>query len=142
MAKLTTVLVLITIPGAAVAVESPSYRYDRKLGKCVNAGGLPGFNSKFTGECGELWGTDLKNAKLEKANLSGANLPRADLTGADLTGADLTGANLIMARLREAKLQGAIFNERTILPFDRKEAERLGMIFVPTRQPAKTLTKK
>jgi hypothetical protein len=134
-------MVVLGIASAAYAVETPAYHYDRKVGKCVNSGGLPGFNNKFTGECGDLWGSDLKDAKLSSANLSGANLPRADLTGADLTGADLTGANLIMARLKGAKLKGAIFNERTILPFDRKEAENRGMVFVPMR-PGRTISKR
>ena len=34
------------------------------------------------------------------------------------------------------RLEGAIFNERTILPFDRKEAEKRGMIFTPSKEVA------
>lgn len=121
----------------AWAIEEPAYHYDKRVGKCVNRGGMPGFNHKHQGECGDLWGSDLKAAALSNSNLSGANLPRSVLSGADLTGADLSGANLIMAKLGDAKLQGAIFNERTILPFDRKEALRRGMVFVPMKEAKK-----
>jgi hypothetical protein len=129
--SISLVCAVVLGTGLAQAAEGPSYRYDKRLGKCVNPAGLAGFNSKYQGECGELWGADLARSKLEKVNLAGANLPRADLSGADLRGADLSGASLLMTNLKDAKLEGAIFSERTILPFDRAEAERRGMVFVP-----------
>ena len=121
----------------AAALETPAFHYDKRAGKCINSAVMPGFNSKTPGECGDLWGKDLKAAQLPLANMSGANLPRADLSGADLTGADLSGANMIMTKLTDTKLEGAIFNERTVLPFDRKEALRRGMIFVSMKAPKK-----
>ena len=135
--KFSIALLILGTTTAAHAMDTPAYHYDRKAGRCVNSGGAMGFNSKHQGECGELWGANLKEANLSRSNLSGANLPRADLTGADLSGANLSGANLIMSRLTDTKLQGTIFNERTILPVSRKEAEKRGMIFVPTKETRK-----
>ena len=55
----------------------------------------------------DLAGADLRNAKLVGVDLRGANLAYADLRGADLTGVQFN---------RETRWQGAIFDERTVLP--------------------------
>jgi hypothetical protein len=63
----------------------------------------------------DLWGTDLRGARLYKADLSGWLLVEANLRGADLRGADLGGANLEGANLGEASFQGAEL-EGALLP--------------------------
>ena len=79
--------------------------------------------------------TQLKNAKIEASNLSGAILVDADLEGVeifkvDLSHADLKGANLRDARVEMSSFRGAIFDEKTILPFKKKTALSRGMIYV------------
>lgn len=131
---------LLTLMGLVLSMASPSwahgadqgFRWDSKSLQCVNQFGVPGRNQNYTGECGELWGADLKKAELARAKLDGANLPRADLSGADLSGASLKGAILMMTKLSGANLEGAIFNERTVLPFSRAEAIQRGMVYVPS----------
>jgi hypothetical protein len=72
------------------------------------------------------------------SDLTGANLARTSgemdyagsrLRGATLAGADLTHSSLHGADLDGADLRGAGFSERTVLPFDRAEALRRGMVF-------------
>lgn len=94
---------------------------------------------------GSFEGVDLRNAQLQDAILPGANLRRADLAHANLDGANLFGADLrqaslgyaalcnaslINAKLQstrltgcdllEASLRGAEFDDRTILPNNRR----------------------
>lgn len=82
----------------------------------------------------DLHGSDLRSADLSgtvltKANLSEARLDHARLDDADLRGADLRSANLSEAHLNDTKLYGAFFNKKTLLPFDKGEAIRRGMVF-------------
>jgi hypothetical protein len=106
-------------------------------------------------------GINLTYLRLKNANLRGANFARArwylgsiedsDLTGANLSDAsgqmdyggsrlrdaNLSRAGLEWADLRDtdlsgADLRGARFSPRTQLPFDRDEALRRGMVFVPS----------
>lgn len=78
----------------------------------------------------DLSNADLSFATLTQTDLRGARMFGANLENADLRAADLRGVNLINARLTRTELAGAIFNEATRLPFDRKEALDLGMIFM------------
>ncbi|MCG2725862.1 MAG: pentapeptide repeat-containing protein [Elusimicrobia bacterium] len=73
-----------------------------------------------------LKGADLSEAYLILANLNEANLIGTNLQGADLRGADLSKTHLLVW----AKLNGAKYNDKTILPFDDAEAKRRGMIKV------------
>jgi hypothetical protein len=126
---LIVTIAALVAPAAAFASDA-GYRYNKRLGKCVNVQSLSGFNRGHEGECGDLWGVDLNKKDLAKKDLAGANLARADLTGADLSGANLSGANMLLTRLKDANLEGAIYNERTVLPFEKKEAQRRGMVYV------------
>ena len=125
---------VVMFPVAVAALETSPYQYDPRVGRCTNRQGLHGLKSGFRGMCGDLWGADMKNANLKDVDLSGANLSRADLTGANLTGANLSGASMMLTKIKDARLEGAIFNERTILPFSRQDAEKRGMVFVPRAQ--------
>lgn len=64
----------------------------------------------------DLEGIDLSEAELPFANLRGANLKGANLVGTNLYGANLVGTNLDKARISDANLEGATYNETTILP--------------------------
>lgn len=119
------------------ALETQPYRYQPAKGDCVNSQGLSGMRQGFKGSCGDLWGEELKGQSLAGADLSGANLSRADLSNADLRKANLIGAKMMMTNLKGAKLEGAVYNERTVLPFSQKEAEKRGMVFMPTSEKAK-----
>ncbi len=59
----------------------------------------------------DLQSIDLHKADLQEVVLRETNLLKAKLGQADLRGADLSGTNL-----KKANLDGAIFNEQTILP--------------------------
>jgi hypothetical protein len=73
-----------------------------------------------------LWSADLRSTVLmrahlqesafEFADLRGALLEFADLEGASLVKAKLQGANLWEANLKDARLDGAVFDEHTLLP--------------------------
>ncbi|UXR66021.1 pentapeptide repeat-containing protein [Bdellovibrio bacteriovorus] len=68
---------------------------------------------------------------LKEQNLSGKNLGKAHLSFADLRKTDLTGTDLSQAFLYGAQLDGALFNEKTHLPFSEQTALKLGMKKVP-----------
>ena len=77
-------------------------------------------------------GAKLNQASLVKASATGAIFKRASLANANLNGADLQDttfviANLSGATLDGAKLERAVFNKKTVLPFDVETAKRLGM---------------
>lgn len=104
--------------------------------------------------------SNLTEAVLEQADISGSDFTRATLVGANLrriyslgtkfTGAnlqdvkfesallyradfsksDLRGANFRNADVAACDFRGAIYNSRTVLPFDRSVAKSLGMIRV------------
>lgn len=67
-------------------------------------------------EGARMGGADLRKAHLMDANLQMVNLVKANLRGAKLTGADLRGAKLSDANLQEAVLDGAQFDEHSLLP--------------------------
>ena len=73
---------------------------------------------------------DFRSAVFHKANLRGASMDNADLMGADLRRTDLRDADLRKADLSKAQLKGALYNDRTRLPFKWPwiEAGRRGMI--------------
>jgi uncharacterized protein YjbI with pentapeptide repeats len=103
----------------------------------------------FMGVQGDFTGAQMQNTRLSGARLRGANMSKAKLINADfgdaqvseldLRGADLRGAKLgkvdaeplFLRRGVDMKLKGALFDEKTTLPFKKAEALRLGMIFVP-----------
>ena len=58
----------------------------------------------------------LENADLDEANLTGAHLREANLEKANLQDATLYGAFLYRANLLNAYLNGAKFDEKTVLP--------------------------
>ena len=64
----------------------------------------------------DLSGVDLSEATLHRADLTDSNLENATLNQADLRGSLLFGTKLFNATLREANLEGAVFDENTILP--------------------------
>lgn len=136
LTKILTMSTFLFFTEAAMASETP-YHYDAAQNKCVNSQGLSGLRPNYRGTCGDLWGQDLKDASFEKKSLAGANLSRANLKGADLRGVDLRGSWMLMTNVDGAKMDGAKFNERTILPFSRKDAEKRGMIYEPTSEYAK-----
>jgi uncharacterized protein YjbI with pentapeptide repeats len=83
----------------------------------------------------DLKGADLSHADLRGVNLNHANLSRARLDYANLDHADLRGADLRSTRLDEAtfnetQLYGALFDQKTSLPFGKHTALRSGMIFL------------
>jgi hypothetical protein len=59
---------------------------------------------------------DLDGATLTGADLSGATLTKANLYRATLTKADLRGATLTKADLSGATLDGAVTDDRTVMP--------------------------
>ena len=63
-----------------------------------------------------LWRANLQDVYLTNADLQGADLNRANLRGAKLTKANLCGARLLDADLLEVRLDGAQFDEETVLP--------------------------
>jgi uncharacterized protein YjbI with pentapeptide repeats len=54
-----------------------------------------------------LYGADLRGAKLNATNFSGSNLSKATFNGARLNGANLSGADLRKTDFSDAKLSGA-----------------------------------
>jgi uncharacterized protein YjbI with pentapeptide repeats len=127
------------------------FRFNGESGRCERDG-VVGQNPGFVGECGDLtrvylFGRDLRGANLRGAILFRANLAHADLSGADLRGANLTGAYLYRARfagadlrdvifgtrfrgadLYRVELEGARFDECSVLPFSTSTAEARRMV--------------
>lgn len=68
---------------------------------------------------------------LSDADLNNINLSVANLSFADLRYADLRNTNLSQALLYGARLEGALFNEKTSLPFSKSSALSMGMKEVP-----------
>jgi uncharacterized protein YjbI with pentapeptide repeats len=64
----------------------------------------------------DLSGADLTGATLLRADLTDSNLENVTLIQADLRGSLLFGTKLLDANLREANLEGAVFDENTVLP--------------------------
>ncbi len=138
-----TFLVALTLVSAfatsALGLETAPYKYNPRSARCVNGQGLQGMRPGFKGSCGDLWGADLQGSDLEGSDLTGANLSRANLKNAKLSGANLSGAHMLLTQIQGADLSGAIYNERTVLPFARSEAEKRGMIYKPTSDKARQL---
>ncbi len=67
-------------------------------------------------------GIRFDGANLEKAKFIGADLWGASFVGANLSGADFTNAVVLMGTFR-----GALFDDKTILPFSVAEALKKGM---------------
>jgi uncharacterized protein YjbI with pentapeptide repeats len=120
-----------------------SFKWDAstETGRCLNAQGKEGYNSKFLGECGDLRGMGISKNELNGFNLDGAildglelvgyhfngaslrgikangtNFSRSHLNGANLAGADLSGADFSKSELdgsyfNKAKLSGAKFKD-------------------------------
>ena len=76
-----------------------------------------------------LFHANLFRSHLGSANLIHANLMDSNLEGADLFRADLRGANLENANLKNTNLRDAIFNSKTLFPYDFNPNEA-GMIEV------------
>jgi uncharacterized protein YjbI with pentapeptide repeats len=86
-------------------------------------------------------GANLRYADLEYAEINKSDFNTADLTGANLMGcnlkdcdfsyADLRGANLAECVVKKTKMQDAIYDGQTILPFDKAQARKLGMVYIP-----------
>lgn len=85
--------------------------------------------------------SNFKNTKLRDVSFTASNLKNTDFTGAKLHRVDFSKAKMYKADLRNVqcteckfegtRLKGALFNEWTILPFSRKEAEEsMNMVFV------------
>lgn len=72
----------------------------------------------------ELSGASFKGADLKHANLKGSIIRKADFRGADLRDADLSTEKIALA-----KFDGAIFNDKTRLPFGYAEAVKRGMVY-------------
>lgn len=75
-----------------------------------------------------LTGADFSGAVLTNANFANADLEdalmcSADLEDANFEGADLCGADFRFANIGAARFDGAVFDARTVLPFDRGVAE-------------------
>lgn len=89
----------------------------------------------------------LDNINFKGCDLSGVNFYKAHLKDCDFTGSEVAGLNLEGATLincdfskvdlREVNLfaaqslQGSTYNHQTQLPFSKKEATRLGMVYLP-----------
>lgn len=131
------VLGTLILTSNAAALETAPYTYNPKQSKCLNGAGQVGMRPNFKGSCGDLWGAELEGQNLSRADLSGANLSRANLKGADLKGSNLKGATMLLTRVDCDLLEGARYNERTVLPFSAKKAqEECGMIYEPTSDKA------
>jgi uncharacterized protein YjbI with pentapeptide repeats len=78
-----------------------------------------------------LMGADLKEANLSFADLSDTNLGRDNLGGST----QLEGANLSNCKIDGTIFDGAIYNEKTILP-EGLNPEAHGMIFAPSKLPS------
>jgi uncharacterized protein YjbI with pentapeptide repeats len=63
-----------------------------------------------------LVNAQLNGANLQNASLQDASLYEADLSGARLNDADLRGCCLRNVNLHQASLDGALFDENTVLP--------------------------
>lgn len=75
--------------------------------------------------------TNFEGADLSNANFTSARLTEARLREARLMYAVLKGADLSKADLTSALLTGATFDITTKLPFNKDEAIRRGMKFLP-----------
>lgn len=62
----------------------------------------------------DLYGADLRQARLNRANLHGADLRNANLSQASLVGANLCFANLTQANLGSAHLRGTYLSRATL----------------------------
>ncbi len=74
-------------------------------------------------EFAELHKVDLSAADLYYANVQGASLDDCDLSWANLKGADFSDC-----QCQNTKFEGAVYDQKTKLPFSVTEANRLGMI--------------
>ncbi|MBX9767418.1 MAG: pentapeptide repeat-containing protein [Bdellovibrionales bacterium] len=74
-------------------------------------------------------GATLDQATLRNTYLYGANFREASLDGADFSGAIVFDVDFTDAEVTGTVFQNAKFNEGTLLPFSRSEADRRGMKF-------------
>ncbi|MCX6125919.1 MAG: pentapeptide repeat-containing protein, partial [Proteobacteria bacterium] len=115
-------------------IAPPEFRYDRVSGACKNPQGKVGYNTAYLGECGDLHSQDLSGKDLRGMNLRGANLAETVLKKADLSETDLRGADLWKVNWDGTLFTGAIFYEKTRLPFELQTAKDLGMVALPYTQ--------
>jgi uncharacterized protein YjbI with pentapeptide repeats len=80
-----------------------------------------------------LRGTDFSGANLKKADLRMTKIESSLFVKTHLEEADLGTISLKDSDLSGAYLTGAKFNKRSVLPFDKDEALKLGMLFVENR---------
>lgn len=74
--------------------------------------------------------SDLTGAIFVKANLTGANLSKSQLTKANFQAARLKATNISQAAYAEAIFKDAVYNRRSVLPFDAEKAAEFGMILL------------
>lgn len=73
---------------------------------------------------------DLSYSDLSQADLRDAKLLEANLDHADLRAADLRGTDLSEIKLHHTKLTGAIFDTKTKMTIEKREAIYRGMVFL------------
>lgn len=133
----TRAAALLVILGFLLSAMSTSaqdaadrFRYNKELGKCVNARGEAGFNHPLPGrsrvsresECVDFSGRILVYVSAEGGNFRGANFEGArflylnNMIGADLTGARLRGIEGDMIELTGANLSGADLSGALLRP--------------------------
>ncbi len=89
------------------------------VGANLTAAHLEGANLHLSRLVGaNLTAAHLEGANLHLARLDGANLRAAHIEGADLSKAHLEGAWLIGVNLESANMEGAVFNDETVLSPD------------------------
>lgn len=73
---------------------------------------------------------DCQNCSFVETNLSKSVLDNARLIRSDFTKANLRGTIFKSTDVKDAIFKGAVFNKRTVLPFDNNKAKELGLIFL------------
>ena len=68
--------------------------------------------------------TKMKNVDFQNADLRGTYWLRSSCEQCDFRAANLSEGSLLLVKMR-----GSLFNSKTILPFERKEAEEKGFVF-------------
>ncbi len=90
---------------------------------------------QITANAAKLRNANLRSAQLQKstikaADLRGAQLDSADLSNVDLSGSDVRRAAFTGTVLTGVNFQQVKFDKRTVLPFTKEEAEKLGMVML------------
>lgn len=124
------------------------------VGKDLSGAALAGLSTSANFNAANLSGADLRGMLITiavaneprfvrcdfsavGANFQNANLENSRVLAGNFKNADFRGANMKGMRVPDPKnwmvsFEGALYDDKTVLPFSRDEAEFRGMIYSPT----------